>query len=205
MKQFKTNNMSEKDEITKIKDGIAEKLMASAMFDGLDWAAVEAATEQEGHEAMMAKAVFPSGLSGVLEHFTILVDRRMLAQLETMDTSEMRVRDKITTAVQARLEILAPYKDAVKLAALYWSVPPRNLAASKFVWRTADVIWTWAGDTSKDYNYYTKRGLLSAVLTSTMMAWVGEDGDELDNSFAFLDRRIENVMQFGKILGKIKR
>ena len=197
--------MKQRDEIAEIKDEITEAFMAGAVFDGLDWDAVEAASVASGHEKAMAKAVFPDGLSGVLSHFVEMTDRKMLAALEGLDVTEMRVRDRITAAVRARLEILAPYKEAVKLASLYWSIPPRNIAASKLVWRTADKIWTWAGDESKDYNYFTKRGLLSAVLVSTMTAWIGDDGDELDNSFAFLDRRIENVMQFGRIIGKIKR
>ena len=197
--------MSKSDEIAEIKDTIVEALMANAVFDGLDWNAVESAAEQSGYDKPMARAVFVNGLESALGHFADMVDRKMLAALGSVDIEDMRIRDRVTLAVQKRLEILSPYKEAVKQATLYWSMPPRSIAASKLVWRTADCIWNWAGDTSKDYNYYTKRGLLSGVLTSTMMAWIGEDGDDLDNSFAFLDRRIENVMQLGQIIGRIKR
>lgn len=202
--------MTGREEILKIKDEIADAFMRGAVFDGLTWEAVEAAAESTGHEKAMARAVFPDGLNDVLSHFVDLVDRQMLAALSDVDIADMRVRDRITLAVRTRLEILEPYKEAVKLSMLYWSIPPRQFLASRLVWRTADKVWNWAGDTAKDYNYYTKRGLLSGVITSTMMAWIGDRvkddaGDSLETTFDFLDRRIENVMQFGRILGRIKK
>lgn len=201
--------MDHRDEITEIRDNIVSAFVENAVFDGLDWNAVEAASVQTGHEKIMARAVFPDGLSGALAHFSDMTDRQMLAALEKYDVQDMRVRDRITAAVRVRLEILVPYKEAVKLATAYWNVPPRHVEAGKLVWRTADRIWNWAGDTATDYNRYTKRALLSGVLGSTMMAWLGdegrENGDGLEIPFAFLDRRIENVMQFGRIIGRIKR
>lgn len=197
--------MTHTDEISAIKDKITEAFVENAVFDGLDWHAVLLAAEQAGYQKEMAVAVFPEKLESVMVHFSGMTDRQMLSALADVDTEDMRIRDRITLAVQKRLEILAPHKEAVKLMAVYWNVPPRQFLASRLVWRTADHIWNWAGDTSKDYNFYTKRALLSAVLTSTMIAWMGEDGDDLEIPFAFLDRRIENVMQFGKILGRIKK
>ena len=202
--------MINRTDIAKIKDEIADALMQGAVFDGLTWDAVEAAAESTGHETAMARAVFPDGLNDALSHFVDLIDRQMLEKLGDTDIADMRIRDRITLAVRTRLELLAPYKEAVKLSMLYWSVPPRQFLASRLVWRTADKIWNWAGDTATDYNYYTKRGLLSGVITSTMMAWVGDRtgddaGDSLETAFDFLDRRIDNVMQFGRILGRIKK
>lgn len=195
--------MTQTDEIPEIKDKITQAFIENAVFDGLDWHAVLGAAEQAGYQKEMAVAVFPDKLETVMMHFADMTDRKMLEALEGVDIENMRIRDRITLAVQKRLEILAPHKEAVKLVTVYWNVPPRQFLAGKIVWRTADRIWNWAGDTAKDYNHYTKRALLSGVLTSTMMAWLGEDGDDLKIPFAFLDRRIENVMQFGRILGKI--
>ena len=50
------------------------------------------------------------------------------------------------------------------MAVAFWVRPMRKFEGAKLVWKTADKIWNWAGDTSSDYNYYTKRALLSAVI-----------------------------------------
>ncbi len=66
-------------------------------------------------------------------------------------------------------------------------------------WRTADVIWRNAGDTSSDYNHYTKRLTLSAVYASTLLTWLDDQSDGFADTAAFLDRRLGNVMQFEKL------
>ncbi len=58
------------------------------------------------------------------------------------------------------------------------------------------------GDKSTDFNWYTKRMILSGVIGSTVLAWLGtDDASEVD---AFLMRRIQNVMDFEKAKGQAK-
>ncbi len=125
----------------------------------------------------------------------------MLDNLAKIDAGDLKVRERIRTAVMARLEALQPYREAERLAVAYWSRPFRVTRGGRLLWRTADRIWSWAGDTATDYNRYTKRGLLSGVLASTTLAWLNDE----DSAPAFLDRRIENVMQWGRLLGRIRK
>ncbi len=59
-------------------------------------------------------------------------------------------------------------------------------------------MWRLAGDTSTDFNHYTKRMTLGAVYASTLLAWLDDDSEGCAETAAFLDRRIDNVMQFEK-------
>ena len=54
------------------------------------------------------------------------------------------------------------------------------------------------GDTSEDINWYSKRASLSAVYGATVLYWLGDDSTGHEATWDFLDRRIENVMQFEK-------
>ena len=65
-------------------------------------------------------------------------------------------------------------------------------------------MWRWAGDTATDYNYYSKRLILSGVITATRLYWFDDSSDDFANTRAFLERRIENVMQFEKVKAKAK-
>lgn len=182
-----------------------EQALPDIAFDGWAWDVAERAAETAGYSKDMASAVFPGGLSDFVGHFSDLMDRRMMDVLAVADRDDMRIRDRIRTAVLARLDAVAPWKEAYRRAVTYWAIPHRSLMAGRHLWRTADVIWTWAGDTATDYNRYTKRGLLSGVISATMLAWLKDDGDNREAVEAFLDRRIENVMQLGKVIGRFKK
>jgi ubiquinone biosynthesis protein COQ9 len=189
------------DRIQSIRDSIIEKALPSVAFDGWTVNLLEQSAIDAGHEASMMRAVFPEGVVSALDHFADLMDRRMLEKLEDTDIADLRVRDRIRAAVLARLEALAPHREAERRAVVWRSLPLRAGRGGRILWRTADRIWNWAGDTATDYNRYTKRALLSGVLASTTLAWLDDEG----SAPAFLERRIENVMQWGRILGKIKK
>ena len=59
-------------------------------------------------------------------------------------------------------------------------------------------MWRWAGDTATDYNYYSKRLILSGVIASTRLYWFDDDSEDFVQNPRFLER-IENVMQFEKV------
>lgn len=188
----------------KIKDDILMAALDDAAFDGWSWEMVEDAAEKAGHGRDMAAAVFPGRLQQVLIHFSDWADRDMLTRLEGIDPESMRVRDRVRLAVQTRFYSLKDHKEAVRYSTGYWLRPLRKYEAGRMVWRSADRIWQWAGDTATDYNRYTKRALLSGVLTSTTMAWINDDTEDQSKTLRFLDNRIDNVMQLGKIIGRVK-
>ena len=157
-----------------------------------------------GYSRSQVRQAFPGKLDDVLDYFAIWTDSKMMEKLDKIDPEVLRVRDRIRTAVLARFDSLEPYREAERQALSYWSMPLRHIRAAKIVWRTADTIWDWAGDTAKDYNRYTKRGLLSGILSTTLLVWLDDDSQGRSITRSFLDRRIENVMQFGQIVGKIK-
>ncbi len=99
-------------------------------------------------------------------------------------------------------------REAVRAALTFLALPPRNIHLPKCVWATADKIWRAAGDTATDYNHYTKRILLSGVLSATTLYWLNDDSAKKEKTWAFLDRRIDNVLKIGQgmnqVIGKLK-
>lgn len=204
MRTQKTNTFSEQEETQDIRDKIVEAALPEVPFDGWTWDIVEQAAVTSGYEAAMASSVFPGKMPDVLDHFADLADRWMLARLEKIDPESLKVRDRVKTAVMARLRVLYPWRDAVRRSATFWMLPTHAGRGGKITWRTADRIWEWAGDTATDYNRYTKRTLLCGVLVSTLLAWLDDDSAGMTETDAFLGRRIENIMSMGKIMGKVK-
>lgn len=195
-------------DVTEIRDEIIMAALPHVAFDGWCTQAMIHAAADAGHKENVLRAVFPSFLSGnmsdVLDGFADLADREMLQILKEKNPDDLRVRDRVQTALMARYTWLSPHREALRQSLQFWMIPTRKPRAAKIVWRTADRIWDWAGDEARDYNRYTKRGLLSGVIIATTLAFLNDDSEDLDVTKAFLDRRIGNVMQLGKIVGKVK-
>lgn len=188
-----------------IRDKILKAALPNVVFDGWCWDLVKRAAKDAGYEHHMAAAIFPGKLSDVLKHFADWTDRQMMAALADIDPEELRIRDRVQAAVMARLRVMEEHKHAEKQAMSYWSLPHRVPRAGKILWRSADKIWNWAGDTATDYNHYTKRGLLCGVMSSTFVMWSNHEGESLEDVEAFLERRISNVLKIGKAVGRFKK
>ncbi len=190
---------------TMIKDSARTRILKSALpdvaFDGWTDALL-------GRAAKKAKASaekeFPDGVTGLIRHFSFWADDEMEAKLAKSRKKPDRVRDKVTLGVWTRLELLRPYKQAVSSSLSYMSRPTRNFILPKLVWQTADRIWQYADDTSTDYNRYTKRILLSGVITATTLYWLNDKSDGHEKTKVFLDRRIDNVLDIGRKLSTLK-
>ena len=195
---------SERNDNQTIKNKIVEAALKNAAFDGWTKAMLEQSAKDAGYENDMARAVFPYGVKDTLNHLSTMIDEKMIAELNKVDSEPLRIRDRIQKAVQIRLEIMSPNKEAYRLGASHWGTHLSATRAGSAIWQTADIIWNWAGDTATDYNRYTKRTLLSAVILSTMLYWFQDEQADNTKTYAFLSSRIENVMQFGKFIGKFK-
>lgn len=192
------------DRLTELRDRIVETMLEDVATEGWTLAGARDACENLAIPQDRLIAAFPGDLADIVAHFSDYIDRAMLEKLGQQKQKPARIRDRIEHAVITRLEILAPHRDALRLAMAYWSVPPRHLRAGQIVWRTADRIWEWAGDTATDYNRYTKRGLLSGILTSAALVWIKDESKNFEKTRVFLQHRIENAMELGQIIGTLK-
>lgn len=127
------------------------------------------------------------------------VDLELARRLPVDKLNAMKIRDRITALLATRLEIMNPDREALRRAMAIMAMPQNLVRAAKIGWRSADRMWRLAGDTASDFNHYTKRATLSAVYGSTLSVFVNDESDDFADTRAFLDRRIDNVMQFEKV------
>jgi ubiquinone biosynthesis protein COQ9 len=173
-------------------DRLLDAMLEIAPEMGWTRAALDGAVEKAGLSVGQAFLSAPNGVPDVLEAFGKRAARA--AGQGVLAADNQKVRQKVRAGVKGWLAALDAHRPAVKRAA---ASPANLLTGPKGLWTAADAIWTALGDKSTDYNWYTKRMTLVALLTSTITAWLGTDDEaEVD---AFLDRRIENVMQFEKL------
>ena len=170
----------------------------NAVFDGWGAKAVEAAAAKlviDGKKALLA---MPKTRAGLVEAYIQGVDRELERRLPPGELAAMKIRERIRTLVWTRLEIMGPAREAVRSALSILAMPQNLALGARIGWRSADQMWRLAGDTSTDFNHYTKRATLGAVYGSTLLAWIDDDSEGWTGTAAFLDRRIADVMRFEK-------
>jgi ubiquinone biosynthesis protein COQ9 len=170
----------------------------NAVFDGWTKAAVDAAAGQLGVDPVKARLAMPKSQSGMIDVYIQEVDRALEAYFTPERLSAMKIREKIRALVWRRLEIMGPAREAVRRALAILAMPQNLPLALRISWRSADLMWRIAGDTSTDFNHYTKRMTLGAVYGSTLLVWLDDESEGWRETAAFLDRRIDDVMRFEK-------
>ena len=171
-------------------------------FDGWTMTALQRAATDLDLDAATAVNAFPGGAAELIAFHSAEADRRMLDALQPLDLPGMRVRDRIAAAVRLRLEQNAAHREAIRRALAFLALPQNGPLGLKCLYRTVDAIWYAAGDTSTDYNFYTKRLLLSGVYSSTLLFWLNDESEDFAETWAFLSRRIDEVLKIGGNLGR---
>jgi ubiquinone biosynthesis protein COQ9 len=188
-------------------DPILDQLLDAALphvaFDGWSSTAFAAAVQEAEVNPVHAKALCPRGAVDLAVAFHKRGDATMIAALKEADLSGMRFRDKVAFAVRLRIRAVDD-KEAVRRGTALFALPHMAPDGAKLIWGTADAIWNALGDTSRDVNWYTKRLTLSGVYSSVVLFWLGDDSLDMQATDAFIDRRIDNVMQFEKFKAQAK-
>ena len=192
------NAMENPGPLEKLRRQLALAVGENAVFDGWSRAAVDSAAQQLGVDPVQARLAMPKTQAGMIDLYIQEVDRALEAWFTPERLAKMKIRDKIRSLVWKRLEIMGPGREAVRRALAILAMPQNLPLALRISWRTADMMWRIAGDISTDFNHYTKRMTLGAVYGSTLLVWLDDDSEGWMDTAAFLDRRIDNVMQFEK-------
>ncbi len=184
------------------REAVLAAALPHAAFDGFTDSVLQKAAMEAGVKDVAR--LFENGPISLVEFYSTWADAQMEAKLAATDLKAMKIRERIAAAVKARLSVLAPHKEAARRAAALLSLPMHAALGAKLVYRTVDAMWRAAGDTSTDFNFYTKRGILAGVYGSTAMRWFNDAGEDEKATDDFLAARIENVMQFEKFKSKAK-
>ena len=160
-----------------VKYGFTAKAMRDTSIDlGLD---------PEYH-----KILFPDGVAEVSSIYEQMLDGKMLEILAKIPRPE-RVRERVAFALKVRI---------IKLGT---TTPPK--CTSQSIWRTSDAIWRYTGDTSTDFNHYTKRGLLSAVYVASRRYYARDTSEKFVNTEKFISKSIDRVLKVASLKHKLPK
>lgn len=191
--------MAEPSPLERLRRELALAVGENAVFDGWSRKAVDSAARQLGIDPIQARLAIPKSQAGMIDLFVEEVDRGLEAYFTPKRLSKLKIREKIHELIWRRLEIMGPSREAVRRALAILALPQNIPLGLRISWRTLDLMWRIAGDTSVDYNHYTKRLTLGAVYGSTLLVWLDDKSEGWSETASFLERRIDDVMKIERV------
>lgn len=189
-------------------DAVRQKLLPAALraavFEGFTASMLDRAAREAGVSAAELAAAFPGGALEFIEFWSAEGDKASAAAIAGEAGAGLKIREKVVRGVEARLGYFRPGKEAARRAAAFLALPPNAPTGARLVWNAADAIWRAMGDPSTDFNFYSKRAILSGVISSTTARWFADETLDETATKEFLRARIENVMQFEKLKAKAR-
>ena len=181
---------------------VLAEALALVPKEGWTWAMTRAAGAAAGLSLGETELLLPNGPKDLAALYSRQCDAAGLAALAGTDPTALKVRERIRRGALARIAAAMEHEAATRRLCGFLALPANASLGLRLVWECADGIWRWAGDRATDENHYTKRALLAGILASTLLVRLAE-GEAVAE--AHLDRRIENVMAFERLKGRLGR
>jgi len=178
---------------------LIEAMLPDVAFDGWTRPALRAAARRIGIPAAEAVALFPGGTADLVACFSRWADLRMLDRLEAKALDPLRIPERIALTIAARLEIVAPWREAMRRALSVLVLPHHAPLGLRLLYETVDAAWYGAGDRATDFSFYTKRLTLAAIYAATVLYWLEDRSPDFADTRAFLDRRLAEVGVIGRV------
>lgn len=169
------------------RDAAIDAMLPNVPFDG--W--TRRALRNGGIAPEDADFLFPRGPREMIEVFCDLADRRMEAA--AAELTPTRLSQRVRAVIALRLQQNRGHKEAIRRAAAVLALPGSARVAATCTARTVDAIWRAAGDEATGVSWYTKRAILTAVYSATLLFWLRDTSDGDEATLAFLDRRLAGV------------
>jgi ubiquinone biosynthesis protein COQ9 len=181
------------------RDSLIEAILPDVPFDGWSRAALRAAARRLAMAPEEALALFPGGSADLVAGFSRWADQRMLDRVEALPLEAARTPDRVAQAIVTRLEIVEPWREAVRRALTVLALPHNSGLGLRLVYETVDAIWYAAGDDATDFSFYTKRLSLAAIYGATVLYWLEDRSEGFAETRAFLDRRLAGAARLGRV------
>lgn len=184
------------------RNRLLDAALTHVPFEGMNDRALIAGARDIGMSAALSRVHFPQGGAGLAAAYHRQLDAALAAEIAARP-QPARYRDRVADAIWQRLKLSDP--ELVRAGAAVMALPQNAGLGARLIWETADAIWTALGDTSDDVNWWTKRATLASVWAAVVLYWLGDQSEAEADTRAFIDRRIDGVMQFEKLKASARK
>ena len=173
-------------------------------FEGWNEQVFEKTCLEANISIIQGKLLFPRSSTDLMLSFLKRDDEELSNLIKKSDNVNQKYRNRISNAIFDRINLAQQNREAYRKALSLLALPHMAPDNAAMMWNLSDTIWIALNDSSTDINWYTKRITLGFVYSTSLIYWLGDESHELKKTKDFLERRIEDVMEFEKVKGKFR-
>ena len=145
--------------------------------------------------------LFPQGNKDLLKYSLEQLNIELQKYCKSIDLIRLPLHKRIRRILLSKIAIMNKEKNFYKKIFLKSLLPNRTISLSKQLYKSIDQIWYLAGDTSVDFNFYTKRLILAGIYSRVVLFFFNNNNqNELEN---LLDLNLKRVAKIPELKSKI--
>ncbi len=144
--------------------------------------------------------LFPEGNNDLVQFAIEQLNIELEDYCKNMELIRLPVHKRIRKILLSKIFLMNNEKKFYKNLFLNLLIPKKNFSLSSQIWSSVDQIWFIAGDSSVDFNFYTKRLILSAIYSRILLFFFNNDNQE--DLEALLDESLKRVAKIPKLKSK---
>ena len=146
--------------------------------------------------------LFPEGNIDLIKFTLEQLNKELEEYCKKIDLIRLPVHKRIKKVLLSKISLMNKNKLFYRTIFLNLLIPKKNFSLSNQLYNSVDQIWFIAGDSSTDFNFYTKRLILSGIYSRVILFFFNNNNqEELEN---ILDESLKRVSKIPEIKSKLK-
>jgi ubiquinone biosynthesis protein COQ9 len=128
------------------------------------------------------------------------LDKRFLTEIKSKINKITKTNEKISFLLNKRFQVEKKNKDLIKKFFIHLIKDNNSSKVLTYIYSVSDIMWKYANDRSVDFNYYTKRLILSSVyLKILILSFYKDNLTQKD-----LNEEISKSLEHVKLISQFK-
>jgi ubiquinone biosynthesis protein COQ9 len=128
------------------------------------------------------------------------LDKKFLSEVKSKVNKISKTNEKISFLLSKRFQIEKKNKDLIKIFLIHLIKSNNSNKVLNYIYSVADIMWKHSNDRSVDFNYYTKRLILSSVYLKILILTFYKDNLTQKD----LDKEILKSLEHVKLISQFK-
>jgi ubiquinone biosynthesis protein COQ9 len=196
MKKSQNNYLLKKRQVVLrfAKEFVSEK--------GLTKNCLENISKKYGLNIDETNLLFPQGNIDLIKFALDQLNNDLEVYCRQIDLIRLPIHKRIRKVLLSKISLMNKDKSFYRTIFLNLLIPKKNFSLSSQLYNSVDQLWFIAGDSSTDFNFYTKRLILSGIYSRVMLFFFNNNNqEELEN---ILDESLKRVSKIPEIKSKLK-
>lgn len=145
--------------------------------------------------------LFPEGNNDLIKFSLEQLNKDLEGYCKKIDLIRLPIHKRIRKILLTKILLMNKDKEFYRKIFLNLLIPKKSISIPSQLYKSIDQIWFIAGDTSTDFNFYTKRLLLAGIYTRVVLFFFNNNDQKTLEKI--LDANLKRVSRIPELKSKI--